>query len=244
MPAMDRLQSALDFIERIGRKTETAALLDELGQVVGGFGFHSYVFATLPEPGAGLEGHLLGTPESQVWLEHYNANNYALHDPVIRRLRETSDPFVWRESFDPARIAAPARRMIDEAWDYGLRDGFCVPLFDLDGRRSLLSLATLAIDLSPAEKGVLHLVALYAQNRLRELLDGDPGGADDPPALTPRERECLQWTAAGKTSWEIAAILRLSQSTTDEYIAGATRKLGAANRTQAVAEGIRRGVIR
>ncbi len=61
--------------------------------------------------------------------------------------------------------------------------------------------------------------------------------------LSPRERECLQWTAAGKTSWEIAAILRLSRATADGYIASATRKLGAVNRTQAVAEGIRRGVI-
>ncbi|MBL8575356.1 MAG: helix-turn-helix transcriptional regulator [Hyphomicrobiaceae bacterium] len=61
--------------------------------------------------------------------------------------------------------------------------------------------------------------------------------------LSPRERECLQWTAAGKTSWEIAQILQISHHTADWYIAAATRKLCATNRTHAVAEGLRRGVI-
>ncbi len=103
-------------------------------------------------------------------------------------------------------------------------------------------MAAQSIDLSPADKGVLHLVAMYAQNRIRDLIDTSSERGRR-PALSPRERECLQWTAAGKTSWEIAAILRLSQNTTDGYIASATRKLGASNRTQAVAEGIRRGII-
>lgn len=72
-----------------------------------------------------------------------------------------------------------------------------------------------------------------------ERLDLDRGAPD----LSPRERECLQWTAAGKTSWEIAQILKISHHTADWYIAAATRKLSATNRTHAVAEGLRRGVI-
>jgi DNA-binding CsgD family transcriptional regulator len=63
------------------------------------------------------------------------------------------------------------------------------------------------------------------------------------PLLSRRERECLQWTAAGKTTWEIAAILDISQNTVDGYIATAAKKLAAVNRTQAVAEAIRRGII-
>ena len=61
--------------------------------------------------------------------------------------------------------------------------------------------------------------------------------------LSPRERECLQWTAAGKTTWEISGILAISQNTIDGYISAAARKLGAVNRTQAVAEALRRGLI-
>ena len=70
-----------------------------------------------------------------------------------------------------------------------------------------------------------------------------PGRPTERPLLSRRETECLVWTAAGKTTWEIAGILAISQNTVDGYIASATRKLGAVNRTQAVAEALRRGFI-
>jgi DNA-binding CsgD family transcriptional regulator len=51
------------------------------------------------------------------------------------------------------------------------------------------------------------------------------------------------WTSAGKTSAEIAAILGLSEHTINQHIAASTQKLGALNRTQAVAKAIRLRVI-
>ena len=53
--------------------------------------------------------------------------------------------------------------------------------------------------------------------------------------LTAREREVLTWAALGKSSWEIGRILNIAKRTVDEHTQIATRKLGAANRTQAVA---------
>jgi DNA-binding CsgD family transcriptional regulator len=58
-----------------------------------------------------------------------------------------------------------------------------------------------------------------------------------PPArpLTPRERECLRWVAAGKTDWEIGQILTISEQTAHGYVQNALAKLGARTRAQAVA---------
>lgn len=53
--------------------------------------------------------------------------------------------------------------------------------------------------------------------------------------LTPRERECLLWSALGKRSKQIAAILGISQATVNEYIASAMKKLKADTRAQAAA---------
>jgi DNA-binding CsgD family transcriptional regulator len=53
--------------------------------------------------------------------------------------------------------------------------------------------------------------------------------------LTPREIECLRWCSRGKTNWEISRILGLSERTVEHYLSRANRKLGTANRTQAVA---------
>lgn len=49
-------------------------------------------------------------------------------------------------------------------------------------------------------------------------------------SLTNRELECLLWSAVGNSSKQIAAILNISKTTVDEYIAQAKDKLGARTR--------------
>ena len=51
--------------------------------------------------------------------------------------------------------------------------------------------------------------------------------------LSGREIEVLTWVARGKTSTEIAQILKVSKRTVDFHIDNASAKLGAATRTQA-----------
>jgi DNA-binding CsgD family transcriptional regulator len=64
-----------------------------------------------------------------------------------------------------------------------------------------------------------------------------------PSTLTVREVEVLGWVARGKSAWEIGEILRISKRTVDEHVQRATRKLGAANRTQAAAIAVRDRII-
>jgi DNA-binding CsgD family transcriptional regulator len=61
--------------------------------------------------------------------------------------------------------------------------------------------------------------------------------------LTPRELEVLAWVARGKSAWEIAIILGITKRTVDEHVHRATGKLGAANRTEAVAIATRDRII-
>ena len=63
-------------------------------------------------------------------------------------------------------------------------------------------------------------------------------------SLTLREREVLWWAAQGKSALDIADILRITKRTVDEHIQNAARRLGAANRTQAVAIALRERLIR
>jgi LuxR family quorum sensing-dependent transcriptional regulator len=61
----------------------------------------------------------------------------------------------------------------------------------------------------------------------------------DQPGLTAREREVMTWISLGKSAWEIGEILGITKRTIDEHAQTATRKLGATNRTQAVAIAVR-----
>jgi len=67
--------------------------------------------------------------------------------------------------------------------------------------------------------------------------------AELPEPLTRREREVLQMLAAGLANKEIAARLHISDHTAKFHVAAILGKLGAATRTEAVALGIRRGLV-
>jgi len=62
-------------------------------------------------------------------------------------------------------------------------------------------------------------------------------------SLTPREREVLGWVAQGKSTREISEILGIAGRTVDEHVKAAGRKLGAANRTHAVAIALRERIV-
>ena len=76
-------------------------------------------------------------------------------------------------------------------------------------------------------------------------LDGVMTEADDEPArLSEREREVLKLLAKGKTNKDIARELFISQATAKSHVENILRKLNAADRAGAVAEGFRRALIR
>ena len=62
-------------------------------------------------------------------------------------------------------------------------------------------------------------------------------------ALTPRETEVLQRIAGGNRNREIAEQLFISEETVKVHIKHIMEKLGASDRTQAVAIAVRRGII-
>ncbi|MGB8900143.1 MAG: helix-turn-helix domain-containing protein [Methylocella sp.] len=53
----------------------------------------------------------------------------------------------------------------------------------------------------------------------------------------------MQWAAEGKNDWEIGEVMSISEHGADKHMRSVRAKLGAINRTQAVAEAIRRGLI-
>ena len=62
-------------------------------------------------------------------------------------------------------------------------------------------------------------------------------------ALSKREVEVLQTVAGGKRNSDIATLLFISEETVKGHIKHIMEKLGASDRTEAVAIGIRRGII-
>jgi DNA-binding CsgD family transcriptional regulator len=62
--------------------------------------------------------------------------------------------------------------------------------------------------------------------------------------LTDRELECLSWSAAGKTAWEIGRILNLSEWTVVYHIEKTKKKFGVTRKQEVVAHAISLGLIK
>lgn len=84
----------------------------------------------------------------------------------------------------------------------------------------------------------IHMRSVYFFQALEALgptLPEDVVLDEDPrDHLTARERECLQWAAAGKTNSEIGVILGVSENTIRFHFKNVFRRLGVHSRTQAV----------
>ena len=61
--------------------------------------------------------------------------------------------------------------------------------------------------------------------------------------LTGRELECLHWASMGKTSWEIGAILGISERTINFHMQNASRKLRVRGRQAAITVAYQTGLL-
>ncbi len=80
-------------------------------------------------------------------------------------------------------------------------------------------------------------------DEVRKLSDPAPVHVDDDPVVSKREEEVLQLIADGCSTPEVAAQLYISQKTVKNHLASIYQKLDARDRTQAVLQAVRMGIV-
>lgn len=80
----------------------------------------------------------------------------------------------------------------------------------------------------------------YVSDEVRRIICDNP----PVPVLSPRQREILEALADGRTNHDIAKALGISVAVVHEHLAFLFEKLGAANRTEAVAIAFRRYLLK
>jgi DNA-binding CsgD family transcriptional regulator len=203
------------------------------------FGVSCFTYASTGQPGSAIH---LETTYPEEWIRHYMEHGYDRVDVVPLESRRSPLPFHWRSALVRPDYGAEAQRVFDEAAAFAIHDGFAVPIHAA-GRLSLMSMAVEDASLfqanAAARRNALHLMALHYH------LASERALFEPPPAiqLSPREREVLLWAAQGKTGWEIAQILRLTERTVTYHVENARAKLGASSRSHAVAKALSLGLI-
>ncbi|MYZ49889.1 autoinducer-binding protein [Rhizobiales bacterium L72] len=220
------------FVERCGLHRSMQALFDDLADCVRALGIDHLILTRLPVPEEGLEGVVLEQNWPSAWFRRYGRRNYFSHDAVGQWAVRTKRPFLWKET-PPDLAARPEfRRISGEAREFGLADGFVVPMCSARGRQAALSFSSRhKCEFGTRERAALHLMALYAYGAAMQLV-GEHGRIG---RLTEREQEVLRWAADGKTAWETSVILRISERTVAKHLEAVRRKLDVTTTSQAVA---------
>jgi DNA-binding CsgD family transcriptional regulator len=136
--------------------------------------------------------------------------------------------------------------MLDECRDLMCVDGcLVIPTHDAEGFAGLVSLFHEGKEPDAAMRRALKLMAIYASEKAKDLagIEGEQTGANGNCPLTPRQREVLAFSALGKTDWEVAQILGISEKTANFHCERAKEQLGVATRAQAIAIAIHRGWV-
>jgi LuxR family quorum sensing-dependent transcriptional regulator len=230
-------------IEAIQHQTVGGAILDILYRAVGRYGFDRFIISGLPDRGQDVRPFVLLSGWSEAWYDRYTTRGYVHLDPVARHCFSTTLPFEWSEAqYDP-ESDLPAKRVMDEAVDFGMSDGFCVPIHMEGGMQGVVSLVGETSGLTDQSRLELHMLSLYAHGRLRYLNTAQDQNGQQRRAITSREAEVLKWAASGKTAGEIASITGLSERTVNAHCVNAQSKLGTKNRVHTVVEAIRHKLI-
>ncbi len=112
------------------------------------------------------------------------------------------------------------------------------------GVRAILPRDAGADEILSAVEAAAAGLALIRPHELERLLAASPvPAAAQPSNLTARELEVLRMIAEGAANKTIAWKLNISEHTVKFHVASILSKLGAGTRTEAVAIGVRRGLV-
>ncbi len=232
----DALMNASDEIDAVARMQSAAQ----------GLGFDKVLFAVIPQPKVNTADMYLRSNYPEPWREHYDRNNLSKADPTVEYCFRSSAPFVWM----PQSFKTPEQQALyEEAASFGLKVGVTLPIRGVGGEIGML---TCARDEAPGPAflkdlgqnlGGLSLLRDIAFDSLQQYVHASAAPTEQPPALTKRELDCLQWMYVGKTAWEIGRILHISEAGVNFHIANLRNKFGVSRRNDVVIKAIRFGLL-
>jgi LuxR family transcriptional activator of conjugal transfer of Ti plasmids len=223
------------FIDCLSSASNSDALSDAMSQAAAGLGLSCFAYLSMPDQAGGQAGLISNYPSA--WTTHYLQRHYERFDPVIIRALRHPEPFEWGLGIG-SLAPSKSQEMFEEAARFGIRHGFTIPIHNDSGP---IAAVTFAVDerrprferTISEHARVLQLMALYFHAHARRTIGNNRSTAG--AALSPREAECLEWAAQGKSAWEIGTILGISRHTVITYLENAKTKLGVRTIVQAVA---------
>jgi hypothetical protein len=201
------------FIDSLSSASNPDAFRNAMSQAVG-LDLPRFAYLCVPDLTGG-QAELISTYPSG-WTTHYLQRHYDRFDPVIIQALRDPEPFEWGLGIRSMASLPRSQELFEEAARFGIRYGFTIPIHDGSGAIAAVTFATderrPQFERTISEHGrVLQLMAMYFHAHARRMIYSNRPIAG--ASLSPREAECLEWAAQGKSAWEIGTILGISRHT-------------------------------
>lgn len=191
-------------------------------------------------------------PDRLTWFSTYNRDYMEMYmrdytpikDPAFNVCFTRLLPLDWDEVRETDARVEPIHEMAEQ---YGIgRHGVSFPIRDPGFGDALFSVNFECDDrhwMTIRQEIVnrFHLFAHFYHLRMKAIIADRPVTSEFD--LSPREREVLKWAADGKTAWETAQLIGVSERAIRLYTENAMNKLRAKTKTQAVAIAVKNEII-
>lgn len=225
---------------------DESAWFGAVSNVAEEWGFNQILVAILLRPASRLEDAFIRSTYAPSWRRTYDAQKFAYIDPIVSHSATRSSPLAWSQELF-AGAPTPQQSMFEEARAHGLRAGLTLPIHGPKQEWGMLSFGS---DRAPNDDFWRHVDAALPNLMLLRDLVADTSQRHlkahaQPliPQLTPRERECLMWTAQGKSTWEISHILNCSEAVVNFHVKNIRAKFGVNSRRAAAVIATQLGLI-
>lgn len=222
----DRVEAFVRDLQAVRSEQELAGALKDVTADLGlrYFALTHHVDILTSENAIRLHNYPVG------WEQWFDDHRLGATDPIHRASHLTSVGFAWSNLESMIRVTDEDRRVLALARGAGIGEGFTVPAQVPGEAHGSCSFATITGDpLNGDHLPLMQLVGAFAFEAARKMARARL--EIDPPRLTDRQRECVMWAARGKSDWEIAVILGISNETVIQHIKQARERYGVSKRT-------------
>jgi len=235
-------ERGLQFVERCSTAS-AAACVDDFLATIRRMGFAAGACGAWVGIGRHRKVRFFFVDWPKDWIEFYEKNQFAEYDIVPIEARRRIRSFWFNSVVERFKLNEKQKQLYDAGVAFGWKDVFCVPIHGPGSMQGLVTMATREqLTLGAADCAVLEMMARAVWERCRT---AEGFGMFDPKMaqLSPREVECLQWAAAGKSDTDIATLVGISSATAHFHIEQAKKRFGVKTRVEAVAVGVLQGLI-
>jgi DNA-binding CsgD family transcriptional regulator len=177
------------------------------------------------------------------WLRLYWQNSYFEVDPILQTALRKPGTQHWQGIYEGIQ-SEKQRKFVEAAREFGLVDGITTGSADPACR--VATFCSFASSDNVDASRYVPLVEYFGYHVHLALLRTGPANTQSTDQcvrqLTLRELTILNWVKNGKTNWEIAQIMGITERTIRFHVESIFTKLNVTSRSQAVATAIEHGL--